>query len=149
VPPARRVVVESAAEHAARFGLEELAREQAALRRVATLVAEAAPAHELFAAVAEELGSVVLEADVAFVGRYEPDSMLRFVGGWSRDAAPTFVGQRVSLGGTNVSSLVFDRNAPARVDHLTDEASPATACPRMGPVRCGSADQRRGRLWGA
>ena len=93
MPPAQRSEVESAA------GLKDLAREQAALRRVATLVAEAAPANELFAAVAEELGSVVLKADVAFVGRYEPDAALPFVGGWSRDGVPAFVGQRVRLGG--------------------------------------------------
>src|SRR5439155_11029061 len=39
--------------------LRGLAMEQAALRRVATLVAEAAPSGELFAAVAEEVAPVV------------------------------------------------------------------------------------------
>src|SRR4051812_33097275 len=86
VPPARPFSSETT------LGLEELAREQAALRRVATDVAEAAPADELFAAVAEELGSVVLEADVALVGRYESGDALKVVGGWRRDGDPVFLG---------------------------------------------------------
>jgi GAF domain-containing protein len=143
VPSARQSEVGSA------IGLEELAREQAALRRVATLVAEAAPADELFAAVAEELGSVVLEADVAFVARYEAGEALEFLGGWNRAGAPAFVGQRVRLGGRNVSTLVFERNAPVRVDHLEDDAAPATALAREW-ARCaaGAPINVEGRLWG-
>src|SRR4029450_1599390 len=143
VPPARPIDVGSAT------GLAELAREQAALRRVATLVAEAAPAEELFAAVAEELGSVVLEADVAFVGRYESGESLEFVGGWSRDGEPVFVGQRVSLGGHNGSTLVFERNGPGRVDHLEDDATPATALARdWARSAAGAPINVEGRLWG-
>jgi signal transduction histidine kinase len=143
VHPARRFDVGSA------VGLEELAREQAALRRVATLVAEAAPAGELFAAVAEELGSIVPEADVALVGRYEPDDMLEVVGGWRREAAPAFVGQHVRLGGQNVSTLVFEHNAPARVDDLGGDSSPATSLAReWARSAAGAPINVEGRLWG-
>jgi GAF domain-containing protein len=146
VSPVRHREVESG------IGLEELAREQAALRRVATLVAEAAPPGELFAAVATEVGSVVPEADVAFVGRYESGETLEFLGGWSRDGShgvPAFVGQRVSLGGHNVSTLVFERNAPARVDHLEDDATPATALAReWARSAAGAPISVEGRLWG-
>ena len=48
-----------------------LAGEQAALRRVATLVARGAPPAEVFAAVAEEVGRV-LQADRTFLARYNP-----------------------------------------------------------------------------
>jgi hypothetical protein len=41
-----------------------IAEEQAALRRVATLVAQGAPADELFAAVADEVASVLGIASV-------------------------------------------------------------------------------------
>jgi GAF domain-containing protein len=144
VPPVRQSEVEAG------IALEELAREQAALRRVATLVAEGAPADELFAAVAEELGTVVMEADVAFVGRYEAGA-LEFLGGWSRARSdvPTFVGQRVRLGGTNVSTVVFERNAPARLDHLEDDAAPATALAReWARSAAGAPINVEGRLWG-
>ncbi|MET0512075.1 MAG: hypothetical protein ABW135_10400, partial [Thermoleophilaceae bacterium] len=49
-----------------------LAEEQAALRRVATLVARDVPPDELFAAVAREAGGL-LGADLAGMIRYELD----------------------------------------------------------------------------
>ncbi len=55
-----------------RAGLARLAEEQAALRRVATLVARGAPPEEVFAAVIEEVGRL-LPVDCAGMGRYEPD----------------------------------------------------------------------------
>src|SRR6266849_3491314 len=52
---------------------ERLADEQAALRRIATLVARGVPPAELFAAVADETARL-LPADSAFIGHLEPDS---------------------------------------------------------------------------
>ena len=101
-----------------------VADEQAALRRVATLVARGVPAAEVFEAVAAEVGRLVAEADVTLVGRYDDAGSIEFVGGWSREGTPEFVGERVALGGENVATLVFDRNAPARVDVI-----PSVGCP--------------------
>ena len=50
---------------------EELASEQAALRRVATLVARAAPPEEVFAAVAAEAGQL-LGCESTLLCRYDP-----------------------------------------------------------------------------
>ena len=47
-------------------------REQAALRRVATLVARGIDPAEIFSAVAEEIRRL-LDADHAGIGRYDPD----------------------------------------------------------------------------
>jgi GAF domain-containing protein len=58
-----------------------LAEEQAALRRVATLVARGAAPEEVFAAVTEEIGRL-LPVDGAGMGRYEPDGTLTFVASW-------------------------------------------------------------------
>ena len=58
-----------------RTELTRLAEEQAALRRVATLVAAGAPPEEAFTAVAEEAGRLLL-VDVANMCRYEPDGMV-------------------------------------------------------------------------
>src|ERR1700751_939509 len=55
--------------------LRQLADEQAALRRGATLVARGAPADQLFAAVTEEAGGL-LPVDFAGLGRYESDDPL-------------------------------------------------------------------------
>jgi GAF domain-containing protein len=64
--------VTSAVESEARNGDRVLANEQAALRRVATLVAEAAPAADVFAAVAQEVVQV-FEVPAVSLFRYEPD----------------------------------------------------------------------------
>ena len=136
-------------ERAARVELERLAREQAALRTIATLVAEDAAPEAVFAAVAEEVAGVVPAADVSFVGRYEAGVGLEFVGGWSKDRDPGFVGKRVSLGGQNVSTLVFERNSPARVDDLADDTAPATAFARNWALSsAGAPISVEGRLWG-
>ena len=52
-----------------------LAEEQAALRRVATLVARGVPTEEVFAAVTEEAARL-LSVEYAYLGRYEPDATL-------------------------------------------------------------------------
>ena len=136
------------AERAAREELEALAREQAALRRVASEVARAASPAELFSAVAEEVGHLTTGADVALVGRYDAEGGFEFVGGWSNSGAATFIGERVALGGQNVATLVHERNAPARVDRLADDA-PATAFAR-GWALCsaGAPIHIKGQLWG-
>ena len=59
--------------------LTRLADEQAALRRVATLVAQGVPAAELFAAVTEEVGQL-LQTDAAATIRYEPGEIVTAVG---------------------------------------------------------------------
>lgn len=58
----------------------ELAEEQAALRRVATVIAQGAPPEEVFAAVAGEMRNLV-GADVARIIRREPDGTATLVGG--------------------------------------------------------------------
>ena len=136
-------------ERAAREELEELAGEQAALRRVATLVARGASPSAVFGAVAEEVGHIVPAADVALVGRYDSEGALEFVGGWSADGDPSFVGTRVPLGGTNVSTTVFERNEPARVDYSPGDATPATALAReWARSSAGAPINVEGRLWG-
>ena len=59
-----------------------IAEEQAALRRVATLVAGGASPEEVFAAVATEAGRL-LGADVTGVGRYDTGGAVTVVGAWS------------------------------------------------------------------
>src|SRR5215470_17172741 len=59
-----------------------IADAQAALRRVATLVARTAPPQEVFAAVAEEAGRL-LGAHHAWMTRYDPDGAAWAVAAWS------------------------------------------------------------------
>jgi hypothetical protein len=87
--------------------LRQLADEQAALRRVATLVARGVPPERVFAAVTREAGRV-LSAGEAHLGRYEPDGAVTFVAAWGPPAGTIPVGSRLDLGGKNVTTLVFE-----------------------------------------
>ena len=67
-------------------GVRRIAKEQAALRRVAVLVARGESPEEVFAAVAAEAGRV-LHAQHAWLGRYDPDGTLSVVAAWTSSAA--------------------------------------------------------------
>jgi GAF domain-containing protein len=81
-----------------RAKLARLAEEQAALRRVATLVAHRTPPEQVFAAVTEEAGRL-LSVEFAALGRYEPDGAITLVAGWGRTGHHIPLGRRWSLGG--------------------------------------------------
>src|SRR2546423_483525 len=66
----------------ARGGLRGFAAGQAALRRVAVLVARGASPEEVFAAVAGEAARV-LGAAVTTLARYDPDGAETVVGAWT------------------------------------------------------------------
>ncbi len=73
---------------ASRDELRWIAQEQAALRRVATLVARGASTTEMFNGIAGEMGPI-LQAPCTMIGRYEPDETLVVVGSWSGDSLAT------------------------------------------------------------
>src|SRR4051794_21173279 len=89
-----------------RAALSQLADEQAALRRVATLVAREASPVELLAAVAEEVARVL---DVEAVGmlRFEPDATATLVAQSDSPWDPPPLGTRFALEGENVVTAVF------------------------------------------
>src|SRR5690348_1740489 len=134
----------------ARVELRGFAEEQAALRRVATLVARAALPQEVFAAVTAEVGRV-LSADGTIMSRYEPEDAATVVGVWSSTgaAAPAPVGSRFELGGRNVHTLVFQTARPARTD-LAEASGTATGVfGELGIRSCaGVPISVAGRLWG-
>ena len=130
--------------------LGQLAEEQAALRRVATLVARGAAPEEVFTAVAEEVGQL-LPVDQAALCRYEPDGALTFVSQWGKVTAHFPVGSRWMLGGHNVGTLVFQTGRPARVDYDAKSSSgPLGAGIREAGLRSaiGTPIIVEGRLWG-
>jgi signal transduction histidine kinase len=130
-----------------RAGLARLAEEQAALRRVATLVAHGAPPEEVFAAVANEVARL-LSADLANVCRYESDGTLTFVA----SATERFpVGSRWPLGGqTNLATLVLETGRPARLDNYAEATGPLAEGIREDGIRSAVATPIivDGRLWG-
>jgi signal transduction histidine kinase len=130
--------------------LRGLAEEQAALRRVATLVARGIPEAELFAAVTEEVGRVLL-VDVAALSRYESDNTMTNLAIW-RASGGTFpaVGGRHPLGGENTSTLVFETGRSARIDAYPSASNSIAAVISGVGVRTsvGAPISVEGRLWG-
>ena len=130
--------------------LARLADEQAALRRVATLVAREAPPAEVFAAVAEELGRLLDVAATRLV-RYEQDETTTIVSSWGRLADEAPVGTRMPLGGHNVISLVARTGRPARIDGYAEATGPIAGYGRRLNARgaVGGPIVVAGRCWGA
>ena len=130
-------------------GVRLIAEEQAALRRVAVLVAQGEPPEEVFAAVAAEAGQV-LHAQHAFIGRYDPDGTLTVVAASSSAAVLIPVGTRFSTGGRNLITLVLQTGRPARLDDYASATGETGTLVRESGIRVtvGAPVSVEGRLWG-
>jgi len=95
--------------------LRRLAREQAARRRVATLVATGVSPAEVFSAVAEEVERL-LDAQATAIGQLEPDGTMAIVAssGTARDELP--VGSRLKLESELALTTVVRTGRSARID---------------------------------
>ena len=113
---------------ASRDDLTRLLAEQAALRRVATLVARAIDPVEIFSAVAGEFGRL-LDADNAGISRFESDGpSVVVVGSVGEDAATVPVGTRLELPDYVAPAVAWRTGRSARVDEdLWDKLSDPVA----------------------
>jgi signal transduction histidine kinase len=145
------LVATAVANAQARTELRGFAEEQAALRRVATLVARAAPPDEVLTAVTEEAGRR-LGAYYTTMCRYDSDDMATIVGAWTRSGSSVLppLGTRFSLSGRNVSTLVVQTGRPARIDDYADASGPPARAARELGLRevAGVPVSVEGRLWG-
>jgi signal transduction histidine kinase len=134
----------------ARVELRGFAEEQAALRRVATLVAHAAPPAEVLTAVTEEAGRL-LHADHASMKRYGPDDTLTVVAAWGSTRSADLIGAHARLGGRDAPTLVFQTHRPARIDDYTNASGPvAELAGGLGlSAAVGVPVSVEGRLWGS
>jgi signal transduction histidine kinase len=135
----RRAAVESA----------RLSKEQLALRRIATLVAQSAHASAVFEAVTREVG-LLCDADLARMERYEEDGTVSGIAAWSRVPAELAVGTRFSLVGPSIAREVRETGGPVRVASFAG-ASGAIAEEALGVgIRSsvGCPITVAGELWG-
>jgi len=133
----------------ARVELRGFAEEQAALRRVATLVARGTPPAEVFGAVTGEAGRL-LGVHHAWMGRYGAGGEVSSVATWSSSGAAFPVGTRAGLGGRNVHTLVWETGRPARIDDYAGASGPVAEAARGWGLRAavGVPVSAGGRLWG-
>ncbi|MHB8690248.1 MAG: GAF domain-containing sensor histidine kinase [Solirubrobacteraceae bacterium] len=143
------LVATAIANAESRARLARLADEQAALRRVATLVAGGTPPDEVFEAVTEEIGQL-LPVDFAILGRYDSDGSGTSIATWGTSAASFPAGSRWNLEGNNLATIVFETGCPARNDGYTDVSGPIGETTRKSGFRSGVATPItvEGRLWG-
>jgi PAS domain S-box-containing protein len=132
--------------------LRKLADEQAALRRVATLVADEAAPDVIFASVAEEIARILV-ADRCAIGRFEADDSMTIVAYWSNEEPKVPVGTRIDVRGDDVTAAVRESRRPILIDDheafsgpLIDYARTLGSLPRStlaAPIFV------EGRVWGS
>jgi PAS domain S-box-containing protein len=123
--------------------------EQAALRRVATLVARQAPQTEIFTAIAEECARLFGTPAIEMF-RYDGDSTV-VVASTGRFTATFPVGSRHPLGGENISTRILQTGNAARIDdYATASGSIGEAAIAMGlRSAVGAPIIVEDQLWGA
>ncbi len=139
------LVATAVANAEARHALERVAAEQAALRRVATLVAGGTEPDQLFAAVADEVQEL-FGAKISAIVRFQDDGTVVAVGAQG-DFRP---GRRWPTEGTNVVWKVLQTGRPARLDDYSTATDPIGVAAREAGIKSavGSPIVVEGHLWG-
>ncbi len=131
--------------------LQSLAEEQAALRRVATLVAADPEPQEVFARVCAEVGTV-LGVEGTNLTRFETDGTQTVLAGWSLHGAPIFPTRAgVPLEGDAAVPRVARTGEPQRVDDYSVVDGELAEMIRAAGIASAVAAPITvaGRLWGA
>jgi signal transduction histidine kinase len=126
-----------------------LSEEQAALRRVATMVARSVPPSEVFEAVTCEVG-LLCGADLARMEQFEQDRTVTGVAVWSRVPAQLAVGTRFDLDGPSIARAVRQGDGPVRVESFAGAAGAIAREARDLGIRSsvGCPIVVAGHLWG-
>jgi signal transduction histidine kinase len=134
---------------------ERLVEEQAALRRVATLVARGVPPEEVFAVVTEEVGRL-LNGPLAGMARYESGDTATVLATWAAEGefggAHPLVPGPWPLDGGDLASTIWRTGRAVRIDdyHGVPGRIAAFVRDELGVgSSVGSPIVVEGRLWGA
>jgi signal transduction histidine kinase len=126
-----------------------LAEQQAALRRVAALVARGVTPSEVFSAAAQELARFLGVYTSALV-RYQADGASLVAGRDEAGLTDMPIGERLSLEGENLAAMVLRTGRAARIDYQNAPGSTAARMRKLG-IRSGVGAPVvvAGRMWGA
>jgi signal transduction histidine kinase len=130
---------------------QALLDEQAALRRVATLVAHAGDPARMFPAVTEEVGRL-LDAQTANMVRFRHDGTADVVGAWNVGGVPSVpAGLRITLDSETLAPKIYRSGQPERVDDYAGVDGELAAQLRDLGFRSGVGAPIvfDGELWGA
>jgi PAS domain S-box-containing protein len=134
----------------ARADLRGLADEQAALQRVATLVARGTDAAAVFDAVCVETGRL-MEATSVNLARFTPDGFNLTMAGWSSHDTHVPTGTGLPLSADTINGVIQTTAAPARVDSYEGASSELAQLIHARGIRSevGAPVFVEGQLWGA
>jgi signal transduction histidine kinase len=137
-------------EAAARAEAQRLADEQAALRRVALLIAREPTPDDVFALIVDELRGL-LDVHDARIIRYENDDTATVVAGRGSFESAMPVGVRFPLDGRAVGARVRETGRPVRIDSVAKVRGSLGELLREGGVSSavGAPVVVHGRVWGA
>jgi signal transduction histidine kinase len=130
--------------------LSVLAQQQAALRRVAALVARAVPPAEVLSAVADELARC-MNVHHSTLLRYERDGVAQVLAARYDPGLKLVVGERIALDSETVAAMVFRTGRIARMDSPDNASGAGVAYIRTPGIRSavGAPIVVEGHLWGA
>jgi PAS domain S-box-containing protein len=132
-----------------RDALRALAHEQAALRRVAALVAKGAAPTEVFGAVSVEVARLLGAAQVGLV-RYESEQEVSVLAMHGQHPAVPRAGMRLPLEGDSVTERVLRTGRSARINYGEEGRGAIAEIARRSNVNVtvGAPITVEGRLWG-
>ncbi len=133
------------------FPFQALFNEQAALRRVAVLVASDPEPQKVFDCVCEEVATV-LGVEGTNLTRFEADRTQTVLAGWSVNGTPTFpVGRGYPLDGDAAVPKVAKSGRPERIDDYSTLDGELVEMVRGAGIASSVAAPIKvaGRLWGA
>ncbi len=144
------LVATAIANAEARSELSRLAREQAALRSVAVLVAQQRAPHEVFGGVTEAVGPL-LGADLSALHVFRDDGAAMVVASWSQDGPTLPIGTRLPLDVGSAVARIFETGSAARVDGYANVEGETAEVARGLRLRSavGAPIVVEGKLWGA
>lgn len=133
----------------ARAEAARLADEQAALQRVATLVAHGASAGAVFDAVAEETGRL-FGATTVDLCRFTPGGVVLTISGWSLRGVDAPTRTRLPIGGGSVDAIVRRTARPGRCEMREGKEGSVAANLRSLGLRSevGAPVLVEGKVWG-
>jgi signal transduction histidine kinase len=129
--------------------LAEVEAEQAALRRIAALLARSVAAQEVFEAVVEEV-RLLMSVEGAALVRYDADKMATLLAISAEPGAGVALPDKVPAEGHNVTAIVLRTGRPARMDDYTKASGGVVPQFREAGLRSvvGVPVKLRDRVWG-
>src|SRR3954454_8786920 len=104
-------------------GLRPAVAEQAALRRVATLIASGATRAEVYEAVTAEVGRLMPSSDANLLS-FEGDGMATMIGRWNEHEGYLEIQAQLAVGTGTLAQVISDTGRPSRITSYAEFTGP-------------------------